>query len=92
MLFSIWPMSEMYAASLQISPKCFKHYINNKVVECCFPTYQSCHNVPTRAPLSQVFTSTGLIHIRECKIPVHVMTCTPKLQVQVHVPVEGLFS
>ena len=29
---------------------------------------------------------------REFKIPVHVMTCTPKLQVQVYVPVEGLFS
>ena len=29
---------------------------------------------------------------KEFKIPVHVMTCTPKLQVQVHVPVEGLFS
>ena len=31
---------------------------------------------------------------REFKIPVdlHVMTCMPKLQVQVHVAVEGLFS
>ena len=27
--------------------------------------------------------------IREFKIPVHVMTCTPKLRVQVHVPVRG---
>ena len=29
---------------------------------------------------------------REFKIPIHVMTCTPKLQVQVYIPVEGLFS
>ena len=29
---------------------------------------------------------------REFKIPIHVMTCTPKRQVQVHVPIEGLFS
>ena len=31
-------------------------------------------------------------NIREFKIPVHVMTCTPKPKVQVHVSVQGLFS
>ena len=28
----------------------------------------------------------------EFKIPIHVITCMPKLQVQVHIPVEGVFS
>ena len=36
--------------------------------------------------------SGSMNNSREFKIPVHVMTYTLKLQVQVYVPVEGLFS